>query len=151
MAYDVISEIGFGAPFGFVKSGSDIGGLIQAFHDGLPLFGVLSRIYPFTNWIKKTWLGEKYFIMTPEHQGGFGTMMRFRDKLIDERIDDTKAGKADGRVDLLQTYAQSPSPVPWPFFAEPNPLTLSLFLASFLSTRTEDGTPLPLDYVKGIY
>ncbi|KAL4781111.1 cytochrome P450 [Aspergillus varians] len=32
MAYDVISEVGFGAPFGFVKS-EDVGGVIQGFHD----------------------------------------------------------------------------------------------------------------------
>ena len=104
MAYDVISEVGFGAPFGFVESGTDIGGLIQAFHDGLPLFGVVSRLYPFTEWIKSTWLGEKYFVVTPEHKSGFGTIMRFRDRLINERIEDIKMGKASGRVDLIQQY-----------------------------------------------
>ena len=103
MAYDVISEIGFGAPFGFVDSGSDVGGLIQAFHDGLPMFGVVSRLWPFTEWIKKTWFGEKYFVITPEHKSGFGTMMKFRDRLINERIAEIDSGKADGRVDLLQT------------------------------------------------
>lgn len=34
-AYDIISEVGFGAPFGFVEQGTDVGGLIQGFHDAL--------------------------------------------------------------------------------------------------------------------
>ncbi|KAJ5247435.1 hypothetical protein N7468_002418 [Penicillium chermesinum] len=59
MAYDIISEIGFGAPFGFIEKGEDIGGLIQGFHDGLPAFGVLARLHPFTSWIKTTFL-KKY-------------------------------------------------------------------------------------------
>ena len=48
MAYDIISEVGFGAPIGFIEKGEDIGGLIQGFHDGLPAFGLMCRLYPFT-------------------------------------------------------------------------------------------------------
>ncbi|OCL10214.1 flavonoid 3',5'-hydroxylase [Glonium stellatum] len=120
MAYDIISEIGFGAPFGFVELGSDVGGLIQGFHDGLPAFGLMARLYPFTNWIKSTWVGEKYLVAKPEDDSGIGTLMRFRDKLIAERQRDIEAGKV-GRIDLLQT---------------------------FLDARTEDGKPLDMDYIK---
>lgn len=35
VAYDIISEVGFGEPFGFIKQGIDVSGLIQGFHDGL--------------------------------------------------------------------------------------------------------------------
>lgn len=35
VAYDIISEVGFGEPFGFIKQGTDVSGLIQGFHDGL--------------------------------------------------------------------------------------------------------------------
>lgn len=52
MAYDVISEVGFGAPFGFVEQGKDVEGLIQGFHDGLVPFGIMARLHPFTNWVK---------------------------------------------------------------------------------------------------
>ncbi|KAF2816326.1 flavonoid 3',5'-hydroxylase [Mytilinidion resinicola] len=120
MAYDIISEIGFGAPFGFVESGSDVGGLIQGFHDGLVPFGIMARLYPFTNWVKSTWVGEKYLVAKPEHDSGIGTLMRFRDKLILQRQEDIEAGKV-GRIDLLQT---------------------------FLDARTEDGNPLDMDYIK---
>lgn len=102
MAYDIISEIGFGAPFGFVEQGADIGGLIKGFHDGLPAFGILARLHPFTTWVKTTFLGE-YLVAKPEDASGIGTLMRFRDRLIKERVENMAAGTTDGRIDLLQT------------------------------------------------
>ncbi|KAH4074020.1 hypothetical protein HBH70_113370 [Parastagonospora nodorum] len=102
MAYDIISEVGFGAPFGFVESGSDVGGLIQGFHDGLVPFGLMARLWPFTNFIKKTPLG-KYLIAKPEDDSGIGMLMRFRDKLMHQRLRDIEEGKVN-RVDLLQTF-----------------------------------------------
>ncbi|KAI9706480.1 MAG: hypothetical protein M1836_003486 [Candelina mexicana] len=121
MAYDIISEVGFGAPLGFVESGTDVGGLIQGFHDGLPAFGVMSRLWPFVTWIKETWVGEKYLVAKPEDDSGIGVLMRFRDKLLDQRIKDIEAGTAGGRIDLLQT---------------------------FLEARTDDGKPLDVEYIK---
>ncbi|KAH7395175.1 cytochrome P450 [Phaeosphaeria sp. MPI-PUGE-AT-0046c] len=119
MAYDIISEVGFGAPFGFVESESDVGGLIQGFHDGLLPFGLMARLWPFTNFIKKTPLG-KYLIAKPEDDSGIGMLMRFRDKLMQQRLQDVAAGKVD-RVDLLQT---------------------------FIDARDEEGLPLEIPYIK---
>ncbi|KAJ0114140.1 hypothetical protein J7T55_007974 [Diaporthe amygdali] len=119
MAYDVISEVGFGEPFGFIQQGTDVGGLIQGFHDGLTPFGIMARLYPMTNWIKSTFLG-KYFVATPEQDSGIGTLMRFRDKLIDQRFKEIEAG-TNVRFDLLQT---------------------------FIEARDEEGKPLDLDYIK---
>ncbi|KAK3112206.1 hypothetical protein LTR53_011770 [Teratosphaeriaceae sp. CCFEE 6253] len=120
MAYDIISEIGFGAPIGFVESGSDVGELIQGFHDGLPAFGLLARLWPFTYWVKRTWLG-KYLVAKPEDKTGIGMLMRFRDKLLAQRRVDIEQGKAGHRVDLLQT---------------------------FIDARDDDGNPLTDDYIK---
>ena len=100
----MIGEIGFGAPFGFIKTASDVGGMIKAFEDGAPIFGLLGRLYPFTIWIKKTWVGKKYLVAKPEDKSGWGTFMRLRDKIIDQRRRDLKAGSLGGRVDLLQTF-----------------------------------------------
>ena len=100
MAYDIISEVGFGAPFGFVEKGEDVEGLIQGFHDGLPAFGLMARLHPFTTWIKTTWVG-KYLVAKPEDNSGIGVLMRFRDRLIAERVKDNESGKS--RIDLLQT------------------------------------------------
>lgn len=102
MAYDIVSEIGFGAPFGFVEEGKDVGGLIEGFHQGLVPFGIMARLYPFTYWVKSTWMG-KYLVATPEQDSGIGKLMRFRDRLIAERQKDMESGKVGGRVDLLQT------------------------------------------------
>lgn len=120
MAYDIISEIGFGAAFGFVEQGQDIGGLIQGFHDGLPAFGLLARLHPFTSWIKTTFM-KKYLVATPADDSGIGVLMRFRDRLISERVRSIAEGKSVNRVDFLQ---------------------------SFLEARTEDGKPLEMDYIR---
>ncbi|RAL14130.1 cytochrome P450 [Aspergillus homomorphus CBS 101889] len=120
MAYDIISEVGFGAPFGFVSQAHDVGGLIQGFHDGLPAFGLLSRLHPFTSWVKTTFL-KKYLVATPADQSGVGVLMRFRDRLIDQRLRDLAEKKDIGRVDLLQT---------------------------FLEARTENNQPLDMEYIK---
>ena len=102
MTYDVISDIGFGGSFGFVEKGEDVGGLIQGFRDGLPLFGVLTMLYPFTSLVKKTWIGTKFLMATPEDASGIGKVMRFRDRLLTERITENENGKSRERADLLQ-------------------------------------------------
>ncbi|KAE8165445.1 cytochrome P450 [Aspergillus tamarii] len=120
VAYDVISEIGFGAPFGFIEQGKDVGGLIQGFHDGLPAFGLLARLHPFTSWVKTTFM-KKYLVAKPEDNTGIGVLMRFRDRLIEQRLSEIAEGKNVDRVDLLQT---------------------------FIDARTEDGKPLDMEYLK---
>lgn len=106
MAYDIICEIGFGESFGFVREGKDVEGLIQGFHVGLTPFGIMARLYPATNWIKGTFLG-KYLVASPEHKSGIGIIMRFRDRLLEQRFKDIKSGSASKRVDLLQGYETS--------------------------------------------
>lgn len=103
MAYDIISEIGFGAPFGFIETGEDVGDLIKGFHDGLPAFGLMCRLHPFTSWIKSTFM-NKYLVASPEQESGIGSLMRFRDKLLNQRVKDMEKGTTGGRIDLLQTY-----------------------------------------------
>jgi hypothetical protein len=102
MAYDVVSQVGFGEAFGFVEQGRDVAGLIKGMHDGLLPFGIMARLYPFTNWIKRTWVGERYLVVKPEHENGFGALMRFRDTLIARRFKSIEEGK-NVRFDLLQT------------------------------------------------
>ena len=103
MTYDVISDIGFGAPFGFIEKGEDVGGLIQSFRDGLPLFGLMGTLYPFTRWIKTTWIGTKYLVPKPEDASGIGNLMRFRDRLLTQRINEIEDSESRERADLLQT------------------------------------------------
>ncbi|KAM5350141.1 hypothetical protein ACJ41O_006646 [Fusarium nematophilum] len=120
MAYDIISEVGFGAPFGFVEQGRDVEGLIKGFHNGLAPFGIMARLYPFTNWVKSTFLG-KYMVASPEQDSGVGTLMRFRDGLIEQRFKDTDNGATSGHIDLIQ---------------------------AFIEARDENGQPLDINYIK---
>ncbi|KAL5333709.1 cytochrome P450 [Aspergillus crustosus] len=89
MTYDIISEVGFGAPFGFVEKGVD------------------------TTFLKK------YLVANPEDDSGIGVLMRFRDDLIEQRVQDLKTAKDIRRIDLLQTV---------------------------LEARTENGEPLSMEY-----
>ena len=86
-----------------MESGKDVDGLIQGFHDGLPAFGLLGRLWPLTYSLKNTWFGEKFMVAKPEDPSGIGMLMRFRDKLLAQRRRDIEEGKAGDRVDLLQT------------------------------------------------
>ena len=109
MAYDIVSDFGFGAPFGFVKEGKDIGDLIQGFHDGMTAFGLMGRFYPFTGLVKKTSVGRQALVAKPGDATGIGTLMTFRDKLLAERLADIEAGKTP-RKDLLQTFLDARDP-----------------------------------------
>ena len=109
MAYDIVSDFGFGAPFGFVEKGEDIGGLIQGFHDGMTAFGLMGRFYPFTGLVKKTSIGRQMLVAKPGDATGIGTLMTFRDKLLAERMADIEAGKTP-RKDLLQTFLDARDP-----------------------------------------
>jgi cytochrome P450 len=120
MAYDVMSEVAFGAPFGFVAKGGDVAGLIKGLRDGLIPFATMARLYPLTNLVKKTWLGNRLFVVKPEHENGFGALMRFRDRLIEKRLQDLAEGKTV-RFDLLQML---------------------------IDARDENGQPLSLDSIK---
>ena len=100
----MLADVAFGAPFGFIKTTTDVNGLIKEYRAGLPLAGVLMRLYPFTQWIRDTWFGKKFMIISPKDKSGWGFLMRFRDQLIDRRRKELKDGTFDGRTDLLQAY-----------------------------------------------
>lgn len=88
---------------GFVQQGKDINGLIQSFHDGLLIFGVMGRLYPFTKWIKETWISDAYMVPKPGDSTGIGNIMTFRDNLLQERItENNNPSNKVKRTDLLQ-------------------------------------------------
>ncbi|KAJ5741058.1 hypothetical protein N7493_000930 [Penicillium malachiteum] len=73
LAYDVISEAVYGAPFGFIEQGKDI------------------KITPL----------KKYLVVKSTDDSGMGVLLRFRDNLIDKRLEDMKMGKHIDKVDFL--------------------------------------------------
>lgn len=102
MAYDVISSIGFGAPIGFVEQERDVGGLIKGFHDGSVVLGLLTRLYPFTAWLKSV-VPNELLLPNPKQNWGIGSLMKFGKKIITQRLEDIKAGQNSSRTDILQT------------------------------------------------
>ena len=103
LVFDVISEVAFGKPFGFVSQGADVSNLISSWHTGLWGYGITSRLWPTTTWLKKTPL-KKFLVATPEQNFGMGILMKYRDDLIDQRMRDIEEGKLgpDDKIDLLQ-------------------------------------------------
>jgi hypothetical protein len=99
VAYDIVSDIVFGKRFGFVKAGEDVADLIKNFHMSLPAFGVLSRLA----WLNSLLLaipGIKWLLKPgPKGKTGIGALMRFRDRLVERRYQETATTKK--RSDLL--------------------------------------------------
>ncbi|KAK7756017.1 hypothetical protein SLS62_001960 [Diatrype stigma] len=139
LAWDVVSEVGFGASFGFVEQGRDLDGLIQNLHNGLTPFGVLSRLYPLTNALKNTWIGEKYLVAKPEDNSGMGVIMRFRDRLVTPRYRDYHNHEA-GKTTTTAAAATTTTPAIVKDRID--------FVQNFLEARDEEGQPLSLDTIK---
>ncbi|KAF2753440.1 flavonoid 3',5'-hydroxylase [Pseudovirgaria hyperparasitica] len=104
MTNDVLSDVGFGGSFGFVSQGKDIENLITDFRAGLTPFGIMSSLYPLTNWLRSTRIGERFLIASPNDSGGWGRVMHFRDQLIAARRRDMAASKPRAQTDLLQIF-----------------------------------------------
>ena len=62
----------------------------------------MTRLWPFTDRAKKTWLGKKYLVKKLQDTSGIEMLMHFQDKLIAQQFENLHAGKLE-RVDLLQT------------------------------------------------
>jgi hypothetical protein len=103
MAYDVISEMAFGAPFGFVEKGIDIGGLLDTLHSAMPYVGFMSRMHPLFVWLQSLGLFRLLAKLEGENSA-LAPLVRFRDRLLEQRFRDMEAGTTEGRADLLQAY-----------------------------------------------
>jgi len=71
LAYDVITELGFGEAMGFVREGQDVGGLIKCFHYALPAIGSLARLPILT----KAVVGWDWVTAKPTDKYGLGPVM----------------------------------------------------------------------------
>ncbi|KAJ6439271.1 hypothetical protein O9K51_07156 [Purpureocillium lavendulum] len=120
LAYDVVSSVGFGAPIGFIEQARDLYGLVRCVGDGMPIFGLISILWPFTEWVKTTYLG-RFLVSSPQDKAGFGVALRLRDDVVEQRLRDAADGKVDNRRD---------------------------FLYNFLEARDSEGKPLDIEYVK---
>ena len=107
LAYDTITDLGFRNPLGFIKTGSDIGGLIEGFRVGMLIFGVAGRIYPLTELLLKSWL-KKWLVVRTEQKLGFAVVMEKAGAILRERSKRLREGggkpkKGEQAYDLLQS------------------------------------------------
>ena len=105
-AYDVVSKLAFGTELGFMEQGYDIDNLIRSFHEGMVPFGIMSRLHPVMRALKDTWFSDKFLIPKSGDASGIGNIMKFRDNLIDARVEENKKfpERAAGKKDLLQAF-----------------------------------------------
>ncbi|KAI7369170.1 flavonoid 3',5'-hydroxylase [Hortaea werneckii] len=114
LAYDTITDLGFRSPLGFIKAGSDVGGLIKGFRLGMLIFGVAGRMYSLTESLLNSWL-RKWLVVRTEQQLGFAVVMEKAGAILSERNqsiknDGRKAQKGEKAYDLLQAFMDARTP-----------------------------------------
>ncbi|KAA8894152.1 cytochrome P450 [Sphaerosporella brunnea] len=107
LAYDVITELVFGAPIGFVKTKTDVYGVLQQFKQATPYIGILNRLPWLVEAIWKSPLGS-YLI--PAADTPLGKIFSVRDRLLQERLDKS-VDKPDILSVLLKGVNEDGSPV----------------------------------------
>ena len=76
--YDLVTQLGFGKPVGFVKQGKDVEGLIQSFHDMAPMAGLVAALPWLMNPILKNPLFKHYMMPKAGDNTGTGKIMKVR-------------------------------------------------------------------------
>lgn len=74
-AYDLVTELGFGEPIGFVKQGKDVENLISDFHEMTPMAGVLAAVPWLIIPILTNPLFKRYLIPRSGDSTGTGRIM----------------------------------------------------------------------------
>ncbi|KAJ5698795.1 Cytochrome P450 E-class group I [Penicillium macrosclerotiorum] len=117
-AYDMICQLSFGEPIGFVSQGRDVENLIENFHQMAPFAAVVGAL----PWLARPFLENpitrRYFMPKPGDGSGTGKIMAFRDRLLAERLNN------------------------------PKPRQKGDFLDNILNAKNPDGSSITLDEVK---
>jgi Cytochrome P450 len=106
---DVISDVAFGKPFGFLEVESDIYHYIDVQEIMLPLvemFGIL----PFFRSMRQIgWIG-KHFRPKPTDKFGLGRLMGVTSKIVDQRYAAVADAKAEPKSDMLSSFIRHGMP-----------------------------------------
>jgi hypothetical protein len=73
--YDVVSELAFGEPFGFVRTGSDVASLLEQYHAGIAYAIALAKIPTAQKMLAKIPGFHKLIVPKPTDKKGFGALM----------------------------------------------------------------------------
>lgn len=91
---DVITDIAFREPFGFLKADADVNGYISTQEALLPVFEWLSAI-PILSKIAKTPMIAKFVMPKPTDKEGLGYMMGIAKHTVDQRFGPEKVVQND--------------------------------------------------------
>ncbi|KAL4943166.1 hypothetical protein BDV06DRAFT_211288 [Aspergillus oleicola] len=115
LSYDIVTDLGFRNPLGFIDAGKDIGGLIYQFRLGTLLFAIAGYLYTFFTWLTTTWV-RRWIIIRPEQALGFGVVLKRANEVLEERQKALvegraiKAVKGDASYDFLQAFMDTRTP-----------------------------------------
>lgn len=74
-AYDVVSQVTFGEPIGFIKSQRDVRNIIRGFTEDYWLLEILARVPKVSWWLRNTHVGRKFFMAKPTDTAGVGVVL----------------------------------------------------------------------------
>lgn len=76
LAYDTITEVCFGEPFGFIETGSDVGGLIACLEQGMPAGATLMRSPRFLQFLRRIGVAKWLLPAPKEDDKGIGRILK---------------------------------------------------------------------------
>ncbi|KAK2734038.1 hypothetical protein FQN57_001873 [Myotisia sp. PD_48] len=136
LAYDTITDLAFRNPLGFIKSGSDVDGLIENFRVGLRIAGMAAHVYSVTETLLIPWL-ERWVITRTKQQLGLTAVIEKARSILAERSSRTmehgqKAQKGEKTYDFFTIVSYLP-------------MNINLACRSFMDARTPNGYHIPDD------
>jgi len=100
-ALDVISDIAFGQPFGFLDTDSDVHDYIKTQEALLPIFEWFATLPSLERLIRIQWI-SRLLMPKPTDEKGLGRLMGVAEKIVNQRY--SVAGKADPKSDMLGSF-----------------------------------------------
>jgi cytochrome P450 len=100
-ALDVISDIAFGQPFGFLESDSDVYDYIKTQEALLPIFEWFSTLPSLERLTRVGWV-SKLIMPKPTDKKGLGRLMGVAEKIVNERY--AAATKGGPKSDMLGSF-----------------------------------------------
>jgi hypothetical protein len=99
LAIDVVMDMSFGSPLGFVREATDVGGLIQSMRDMFVAVVVMLNLPGVVRVIQWPLL---FHFMGPKEtdKTGMGAVMDFANRAVKKRVE---KGNEENRRDILQT------------------------------------------------
>lgn len=101
LALDIISDIAFGQPFGFLESDSDVHDYIKTSASLLPLFEWFAALPSLERLTRIGWVSKR-FMPKPTDKKGLGRLMGVAERIVNERY--RAASKVDPKSDMLGSF-----------------------------------------------